>query len=337
MKPAATADATVKETIFRDTMTALERVGEGYLAKTTRDTGAAESWRPRKSLWHRLQQAGHWLPGVKARSEQVGAHRIHFWQVGPDGGTPVVLLHGFGASKENWISLLPGLNRRGMTLYVPDLPGFGQSTYLHTDRYTYDKQAARLALWASHLGAGPAHWAGSSMGGAICATLAAQFPEAVRSITLMNAAGMGAERMSPLDQELMAGSNLLIPENRAQVKRLFLMTTHRHNRLFSALMAPAVHRDMTHRAPVGHHVFADMLQPETPVPELLDKISAPVQIIWGEEDRIVDVSSAYRYAALIADARVEIMPGIGHLPMLEAPVRTARVMRHFWKEIGERP
>ncbi|TVP60610.1 MAG: alpha/beta fold hydrolase [Halomonadaceae bacterium] len=332
----ATHSTSAMQATRDETLAALERVGSQYLAKTanTDHAEAAARWQPRISLWSRLQRASRWLPGVTLHQQPIADHLIHYWQVGPDGGTPVVLVHGFGASKENWLSLLPLLSRRGFTLYVPDLPGFGQSSYRHSQRYSYDVQARRMAEWADNLKLAPAHWVGSSMGGAICAHLAARHSPCVRSVTLMNAAGLGAETPSTTDRVLMEGGNMLIPASLADTRRLFRVTTHRASALISLLMAPAMYRDMHHRSPVSRHIFYDMLHPEETVPDLLPSITAPVKILWGDKDQVLHVSCAYRFSQLLPDAKLTVLPNIGHLPMLEAPLKTASLLRQFWQTPG---
>ncbi|WP_166646057.1 alpha/beta fold hydrolase [Halospina denitrificans] len=315
-------------------LASLEEVSEQYLKATADLPTLAGSWQPGRNAWQRLQSMSGWLPGIRAERIEIDGHCMHYWRIGSGHGTPVVLVHGFGASKENWLSMLPALYKRGITLYVPDLPGFGQSDYIDGARYTYGKQAGRLDEWARRLALPAAHWIGSSMGGATLATLGANHPDRVRSLVLMNAAGMGSARFSPMETQLLQGENPLIAASTAETRALFRIAIHRHQGLISRLMPLAMGSEMQQRAPVNRRIFADMMQPEEPVPGLLDRVSAPTQIVWGEQDRVVDVSCAHHYGALLPNARVRVLRGIGHLPMLEAPLRSARIVRNFWKTLA---
>lgn len=318
---------------FEAILASLEEVSDRYL-KAAADSGAkAESWQPARNVWQRLQSISSWMPGISAERIEIDRHCIHYWRIGPGHGIPVVLVHGFGASKENWLSMLPLLRNRNITLYVPDLPGFGQSDYIHGARYTYGEQARRLDEWARRLALPAAHWVGSSMGGATIATLAANHAERVRSLVLMNAAGMGSARFSPMESQLVRGENPLIPAEPGEPQALFRIATHRHQRVLSRVMPLAVGSEMLHRAPINRQLFADMMRPDERVPELLGRVSAPAQVIWGERDQVVDVSCAHHYGALLPDARVKVLRGIGHLPMLEAPLRSTRIIRNFWKTL----
>lgn len=320
---------------FDAIMASLDEVRHRYLeaAGTTPHPDQLRNWRPEDSGWRRLQALTGYVPGIRVERIMIDGHHIEYARVGSGHGQPVVLLHGFGASKENWLSLVPAIRRREITLYMPDLPGFGQSDYHHDARYTYGEQARRLSEWARRLALPAAHWIGSSMGGATAATLAANHPESVRSVVLMNAAGMGGARLSPLENELVQGKNPLIPSDTEQTRALFRIATHRYQGILSRVMPLAIGPEMRHREPVNRHLFADMLQPEVPVPRLLERVQAPVQVIWGERDQVVDVSCAHHYGALLPDARVRVLRDIGHLPMFEAPLRSARIIRDFWRNV----
>lgn len=322
-------------TVLEDALSKLEHISHNYLAKGGEpDPESLRHWQPRTGLWNQLQNMTRLLPGLHTETVTVDGHQIRYWRLGDGDNTPVVLLHGFGTGKENWMTLLPALWQKNRRFYVLDLPGFGESSYHHNVRYSYGAQARRMAEWAQALGLPSAHWVGSSMGGSICATLAASHPERVATLTLMNAAGMGGAQLSPLERELIEGRNPLIPESHSDVRQLFRLATHRNPILISQVMTPAIWRELVHRQPANRHIFADMQQPEEPVPKLLGRVSAPTRIIWGDRDRIVDVSCAYRYDALMPNSRLEVMRNVGHLPMLEAPRRCASLMKPFWKRAG---
>jgi pimeloyl-ACP methyl ester carboxylesterase len=61
----------------------------------------------------------------------------------------------------------------------------------------------------------------------------------------------------------------------------------------------------------------------------LGRIRSPTLILWGEEDRLTPASDAQLFAETIPDSRVRIYPGVGHMPMEEAPDRSAADVRAF--------
>jgi pimeloyl-ACP methyl ester carboxylesterase len=67
------------------------------------------------------------------------------------------------------------------------------------------------------------------------------------------------------------------------------------------------------------------------------RISAPTLIVWGDQDRLVDVALAPRLALAIPDARLLVLPGVGHTAQLEAPEAVARAFLALWEDtVGTR-
>lgn len=91
------------------------------------DTNALRQWRPAPSLWTRIKPLLAAQVGAKLRWAEVDGHRLQYWDIGDSAKPCLVLLHGFGASKENWPYLAVRL-RAHYRLLVPNLPGFGNSS-----------------------------------------------------------------------------------------------------------------------------------------------------------------------------------------------------------------
>jgi abhydrolase domain-containing protein 6 len=75
------------------------------------DKALVARWKPKASLWQRLQSLMGIQAGLKRRIEGIGDHDICYWAGGNSAGSVVVLLHGFGSSKENWSYLAAKLRR----------------------------------------------------------------------------------------------------------------------------------------------------------------------------------------------------------------------------------
>ena len=88
--------------------------------------GATFYWNP---LWVADQQLRFhlWREGVKSEYVEAGGYRLHYFEAGPAGGTPLVLVHGLGARGEDWAAMMPRLAAKGFHVWVPDLLGFGRS------------------------------------------------------------------------------------------------------------------------------------------------------------------------------------------------------------------
>jgi len=115
-----------------------------------------------------------------------GTHIVYL-----EGGTgaPLVLVHGFGADKDNFTRVAHYLTPRYRVI-VPDLVGFGESTHRRDVDYRYAAQAERLHAFTQALGLARLDLGGNSMGGGIAMSFAAQHPQEVASLWLIDCAGI---------------------------------------------------------------------------------------------------------------------------------------------------
>ena len=68
---------------------------------------------------------------------------------------------------------------------------------------------------------------------------------------------------------------------------------------------------------------------------MLPKLTIPVMVMWGIEDRVIDVSTVDKMKPLLQNASYFVMENTGHVPMIEKPVETAEMYRSFLKDIGK--
>ena len=103
----------------------------------------------------------------------------------PDGGQPVLLLHGLGADGSSWGYQLPSLTAAGFRPLAVDVPGFGQSVCAHSP-WTVPGASAQVADWYAAQGLGSAAVVGISMGGAVALQLALDHPALCGRLVLVN-------------------------------------------------------------------------------------------------------------------------------------------------------
>ncbi|MDF3029789.1 MAG: alpha/beta hydrolase fold protein [Moraxellaceae bacterium] len=313
-----------------------------YRRNAVVDVAAAEfqrrlvRWRPRADVvWTALRRLSPALTGMARRHSWILDHRLVFIEGGCRQGEPVVLLHGFGSSKENWLTLAPLIGRRYRVI-APDLPGFGESGFNRNVRYGLAEQAERIARFIDRHVGEQVHLVGSSMGGGVAGFVAARHPELLRSVTLMNAAGIPGGRPSFFEQAVVSGRNELIPRTLGETVRLASLVLSRGGRL-RALAAPLLHAELAHRYHVNHRLFHDILDVDVEPAHEFARIRVPAHVLWGAQDRVLDASSAEAMARVIPGSTHTVLPGVGHLPMLEAPFMTARTLQAFWTTHMPRP
>src|SRR3954449_8344102 len=81
-------------------------------------------WARPVRVFRGFNEAQMYLIGAKSHYTSVQGYRIHYYTLGPESGTPVVLIHGLGGRAEDWEKLAPFLRKAGYRVYLPDLPGF---------------------------------------------------------------------------------------------------------------------------------------------------------------------------------------------------------------------
>lgn len=294
------------------------------------DPQQLRAWQPRPMGWFfRLQQVLAQRAGLRSQCSEIDGHRIQYWSGGNPKAPTLLLLHGFGASRENWLTMAPLLGR-DFHLLIPDLPGFGRSSFCADAEYSLAAQAARIDQLLRHCDRGPALVVGSSMGGAIAAQLAAHYPHRVAALCLMNSAGAPAERLSVLESGLAAGVNYLAPARLADVSKVFDICLHRRHRLMGRLLAFFMGKDMVHRYVVNRFLFKGLVASLSDTWACLPNIAAPTLALWGDSDRVLDMSCGAAFVGRMAQCQLTVMPGVGHLPMIESPGDTAQLLRDFW-------
>ena len=275
-------------------------------------------------------------------SEQVvtaGGYRWHVLSGGPDNDQPpLVLIHGFGGDKDNWTRVARGITPTQRVI-IPDLIGFGDSDKPGVEAgYTIPEQAERLHALLTQMGLKRFILAGNSMGGWIASAYARAHPEQVIGVWLLAPAGVSTAPKSEMTLATDSGAALpLLVRNREQFDA-------RLGWVFgTAPPLPGFVREaMTRRAAANadlHTQIRARLYGVSPPQETLleGTLPIPALIVWGEADRVLHPAGAELLANYYISNGTQVikLPGVGHLPMTEAPERCAADY-HEWRATLER-
>ena len=248
-------------------------------------------------------------------------------------GPVMLLLHGFSANKDTWIQFAAELPEN-YRLIVPDLAGHGDTPAPKGEDYNLIRQAERLNQLMANLNISKFHIAGNSMGGAISAIYASLYPQQVSSLTLIDAAGVDAPNQSEYMAALAEGKNPLIATDEASFEFRMDFVMSKAPPLPWPLR-PALMRKTLARQQLNEDIFEDMMATRKQLEDtgfearLSEAVTMPTLIIWGDEDRVLDVSAVEVFKQKIPHAQVKIYEGIGHLPMVEIPEETAILYSEF--------
>lgn len=291
-----------------------------------------ERWRPATTQWNAVRKLQIRLSGLTRKSQVIDGLKLCYLEGGKRHHPTVVLLHGFGSNKENWLFMSRFLTSNYRVI-IPDLPGYGESEFDPHKDYRLSLQAERLSELLNTITTKPVHLVGNSMGGATAAVWTAHFPQQVQSLTLMNSAGLRGNKTTQFEAMLVAGQNPLIPRNYSEVAALFKLATYQRPNTFSWFITPIIYRDFIHRSIVNHRLFSDALVVDEGLASVLRGIERPTLVMWGKNDAILDVSCMEVIKEHVPDANEVVFPKVGHLPMLEAPLKTARALKRFWRQL----
>jgi len=272
--------------------------------------------------------------GLRVRSVAIPGFTIAYLDGGR--GEPLVLVHGIGADKSNFAAVAPWLRGLGRIVAL-DLPGFGESSKPLDADYSIEAQAERLGQFLDALALSRVHLGGSSMGGAIVLAFALRHPGRVASLWVLAPAGIGnAAESEMFRRHREHGEFPLFATTSAQyvdVMRIcFTRPPFVPHSVRETLAAAAIRNYALHT-----RIFRELVARPFTLEQEVAGLPTPTLIVWGDEDRVLDVSAAEVLQGALPNARLVRMPGIGHLPMLEAPRPTAADYRAFRASLRAAP
>ncbi|OHD71392.1 MAG: hypothetical protein A2W19_10345 [Spirochaetes bacterium RBG_16_49_21] len=264
------------------------------------------------------------MAGLSERSVQVGDHKIVYLEGGK--GESVLLLHGFGGDKDNWTRFARHITKKHHVI-APDLPGFGESSKIWTDRYDIFSQVKRVHGFVQKIGLKNFHLAGNSMGGNIAGVYAVLYPNEVLSLGLFASRGVISPLPSELSQELKKGNNPLIVQSISDYDKLldfiFVKKPFIPGSLKSYLAEKALKNSK-----FNTKVFTEVGAPDQ-LQRVMRFIRARTLILWGDSDRVLNVSGAYVLKRGIRNSKIIIMQSCGHVPMIERPEEASKHYLEF--------
>ncbi len=253
-------------------------------------------------------------------------------------GLPIaIFVHGLGGSSLNWTDLMDAM-RDEVDGYAIDLGGFGQSPPPRDGDMTPLGHARAVVDLIDHLGGGPVHLFGNSLGGAVTLQIAARRPDLVRSLTMTSPAlptfsiGKGNVHLPviavPGVGEKLVEKFLNVPvEQRVQgsIDLCFADPSRVAPQRYEEAVAEAKARE---HFPYANDAFLAALRglmktfldrgPQRPW-KLAAKITCPTLVIYGRKDPLIDPAAAHKVTKCFPNAHVVVLPDSGHVAQMEHP------------------
>lgn len=248
-----------------------------------------------------------------------------FYETWGDPGRPwVTLVNGFTRAHTDFAGMARHLAREGFRVLAADSRGVGK-TETGAPFTLADLAADLRALWDG-VGADTSFLLGISFGGAVAVTAASAFADRVRGLVLVST----------------------VPRWRgtAQWEEFFAMPEAEREVALSRYFSEAFARD---QAPLFRMLrrelaksFSDPVRASRARAQLsaiegfdaaalLPALRVPTLVIHGDDDRVAPPEGAEEIAGAVAGARLELIPGVGHLLLAEAPLKLYDLATRFFR------
>ena len=257
-------------------------------------------------------------------------------------GSPLLLLHGHEQSATSWRWVIPALARTHRVLAL-SLPGHGDSAPAVGGYAPGRDRAPFVAGFLDTLGVGPLDLVGNSVGGAVALRLALADPRRVRTLTLVDSAGLGRavnrlltlvtlpvlgelaillSQMPGGDLQRTTMSAAMLFAQPWRVPAEFFIEQHALGRRPGQLEASTAMARALFDANGQREVLLDRLP----------TLTMPTLVIWGGCDYVLPASQAQAAVDRLPHGRLALLADCGHLPHVECPDRFATVLSEWLAE-----
>ncbi len=268
---------------------------------------------------------------------EIAGMPVHYRKTGQ--GPALLLLHGTGASLHTWEAWTREL-QDSFTIYSLDLPAFGLTGPFIDRDYSILHYAQFVDAFVEEIGLTQFYLGGNSLGGLIAWVYTVEYASKVQKLILLDAAGFPRveKEKSPLAFRLAKNKALAAIMKKVTPKALFRKSLNEVYGDPEKVSDKLLQRYFElFRRPGNRQAYIDRInQVEERIdPDRLKEIVQPTLILWGEADRWIPVQNAQKFADRLENHTLVLYPNVGHLPMEEIPVQTAKDVRFFLEQSWE--
>ncbi len=253
-------------------------------------------------------------------------------------GEVLLLIHGMAGSSETWRAVIPPLSKK-FRVIAPDLLGHGESAKPRTD-YSLGAFAVWLRDFLDELGISRATVVGHSLGGGVAMQFVYQHPDYAQRLILISSGGLGPDVGWVLRLLSAPGAEFVLPiiapppvlsvgnKLRTWMKSAGIRSP-RGAELWSAYSSFSDGQTRQSFLRTLRSVVDYRGQAVSALNRLRLREDLPVMAIWGERDGIIPVAHAYAAHEARTDARLEVLPDVGHFAQVEAPEQVVELIEDF--------
>lgn len=235
-------------------------------------------------------------------------------------GTPMVLLHGYPLDHQIWDDVVP-LLADTFELIIPDLRGFGGSSTVDSF-YAMEDFAADIAALLDQLEIQKAAIVGHSMGGYVALAFARLYPERVTGLGLISSQVL-ADAPDRKEGRYKSAAEVA---DKGIGSVVAAMTTKFTS---DARLQEVAKQVMERQQPAAYIGALKAMAERVDSTPLLASLDFPVVLVHGDADALIPIDRAREVKTAVPSAHLVEISGAGHMPMMEAPQKTAEALEHL--------
>lgn len=248
----------------------------------------------------------------------------------------ILMLHGIMSSLHTWDGWVDEMKDDYRIIRI-DVPAFGLTGPVSSNDYSISSIVSKMKALLDALDISEVILVGNSLGGYISWSFAAECPERVKSMILLDPAGYPMPFVWLMRLLVTPYLRHLIRFNTPKfVVNMTLKDVYGDAKKISADKVDLYH-DMMLRE--GNRLSLIRIFEEIPnmSPEKVASINVPTLIMWGEDDKWIPLMNAYQFMRDLPNAELITYPGVGHIPMEEIPEQTAKDAKAFLEKVLVKP
>lgn len=273
---------------------------------------------------------------------ELNGQKFYYLDNNREGKKTIVFLHGYTDKKASWVSFVTPLTKE-YRIVIPDLLGHGDNPLDFNISHDFVTQADFVNDFTDALSLNYFHLVGISMGGAVSGNFAAKYPDKVETLSLISTAGInGYARLSKIDSLMLSIPTLdekidkipLLPHEITKTsvedfkKYLFYQDLFTPVHFFKIYLNHVVVNREFYVKVLQDFMDADTRQFKNPLNGVLAEIKCPVNVIWGKQDPLLDVTCVdVIKSGLPKTPIVTIIDECGHGTIAEKPEETMEALR----------
>jgi pimeloyl-ACP methyl ester carboxylesterase len=263
---------------------------------------------------------------------EIDGMQVHYRIEGE--GFPIVLIHGTASSLHTWDAWTKELKKTN-TIIRMDLPAFGLTGPNKTADYSIKSYTTFLDQFLNEIAIDSFHLAGNSLGGNIAWNYAAEHPNKVDKLILLDASGLPTNKAQPAVfkmAKMPVISNLFLYVTpkffiNKNMQEVYADDTKITDNLVSRYHKMAL-REGNRQAFIDRARMDFKLGSKANI-DKLKSIQNSTLLIWGAQDNWIPLDNGKRMNSVMQNSKLVVLESSGHVPMEENPKESFVVLRSF--------